>query len=193
MEVQLGYEVRLALFDSPYTFETREPLGRNWREGRIEFTGDFWTDDDRVFEMNAYVRTSAADGKRRNFMEVEFSDNTDKVRFDLTGGGDQMRILATIMDFIDYVVKNLERRAKLFPRSYEGQWRVDGIHFEADEDEPSRVSLYKRMARKYLSKLGFRSVADFKSSGRKHTVILLTRSKQAMDFAKKELARRGFI
>ena len=131
-----SHEIRLALFDSPYKNYISKTTGG--------FRGDFETDDGRWFALNMntlYQRTDS--GETLIFAETSFKDKTNDEGMHLTGEGDQMRILATVVDWIGKALKGLRLRGM----------RVDAVYFVAYGG--SRISLYKRMIKRLMGRTDF--------------------------------------
>ena len=132
MSIHLAHEIRLALFDSPYEFKWSSSSAR-------KKTAVFSTSDKRSFTVTIYIQSL---GGTAQFLDVGFQD--EKGRVNITKGGDQFRIFATVLDIVKRVVETGKN--------------ISGLMFTADVEEPSRVSLYRRALKKYGKDLGLSAV-----------------------------------
>ena len=141
MITQLAHEVRLALFDSPYEYRMSS--------SKRGFNGRFTTQDGREFEMqiSAGPRRVVFDADRAYvFAEAVFKDLHASDSTGMTGKGDQIRIFATVLDFIKRALKGLRTRRVV----------VDVLSFYAIGK--SRISLYERMSKKLMRAMGFKKL-----------------------------------
>lgn len=110
----------------------------------------FNTDDGRSISVDVgHMRTHDT---YEHEAVIEFTDETTDFSFDLTGKGDAMRIMSTILDTIKDTIKTTN---------------PDLITFSADKEEESkdlksvhrtgRAKLYKTMVKRFAGKLGYTS------------------------------------
>ncbi len=103
---------------------------------KYQDTYGFLTDND------IYYVVSIVKGEEHNSLTFE----TEQGEMGLTNRGDAFRIFATVFDIIKQV-KHIKSRP---------------LEFGASRSEPSRVKLYKRMAKLLKKELGFKKLTIYK-------------------------------
>ena len=128
-------------FDNPYKFKKSIDFSH--------FTQyEFATDDDVVY-LVTLTRPDTSQGDYMPYTSLSFE--TEHGIMHLTGEGDAFRIFATVLAIIKKEKKNIKSH---------GSFR-----FASDSFEGSRVRLYKIMAKKLKSLLGYKKLENKKSSG----------------------------
>ena len=184
------------VFDKPYKWRG---AGKNTPEGGIKdfqkgnFKGSlyfFKTDDKRLVEVYIYewdivppakYRMIPVSQKQGRVMEMHFavekrrlSGKGKEMSADITGGGDAMRIFATVLDVVGaYIKKN---KPDII--------RVMGTKTK-DDEIGSRLELYKKLIKRYASKLGYQYDNKVMTIGDRKTTA-------GLELAVMKLVRKGF-
>ena len=116
-----------------------EPYKWGWNPGASEerVTGGFRTDDNSTVSVD-FELAGRQDESGRAYYMFSFARNGS---METTGEGDAFKIFATVAQMIEEFVKD---------------YRPDVITFTANDGEPARKSLFKRMLPKLARKLGLR-------------------------------------
>ena len=184
------------VFDKPYKWRG---AGKNTPEGGIKdfqkgnSKGSlyfFKTDDKRLVEVYIYewdivppakYRMIPVSQKQGRVMEMHFavekrrlSGKGKEMSADITGGGDAMRIFATVLDVVGaYIKKN---KPDII--------RVMGTKTK-DDEIGSRLELYKKLIKRYASKLGYQYDNKVMTIGDRKTTA-------GLELAVMKLVRKGF-
>ena len=157
------------LFEKPYKWTLRDKHSR--ADIRIIGSKDtryyFKTDDGETmvvrFNISRTTSKSSPGDSSKDLYKTGVDFFNDKAfntgRHKMTGLGDAMKIMSTVLDIIKDSIKKMN---------------YDEIHFYADkaegEETTGRVKLYKKMVKRFASELGYNSKE--KDEGRDISFIL---------------------
>jgi len=112
--------------------------------GRIELTAShFW----RAAGLKFSDIPDMTAEKEGHAVAIAFSkENAGETTFDMTGEGDEFRILATVLDIINAIIK------KHVPAILYFSGHKD------DKEKGGRVSAYKAIIKRFVSKAGYESI-----------------------------------
>jgi len=109
----------------------------------------FNTDDGRTIAVDvSHIRTQKT---YEHKAVIEFTDETTDFSFDLTGKGDAMRIMSTVLDTIKDTIKTTN--PDLINFSADKQQGIPGNAFKLKAT--GRAKLYKTMVKRFAGKLGY--------------------------------------
>lgn len=137
-------------FDKGYRFTTKTD-----KDG--DYSADVITDDGSKLRLIMY-KTSADE------WHVGFARNSSG---DVTGEGDALKIMATVLDFTQKIIKKEKPKVVSF--------NSEGGRMKKKDDKGSRTRLYTRVANKYASKLGYRVTTGVYPYGDNTTAFNLVR------------------
>jgi len=186
------------VFDKPYKWKsagksTPEIGIKDFQKGNFKGSQYFFkTDDKRYGEVYIYewdivppakYRTIPVSQKQGRVMEMHFAVETSwnqmgvqgsEMSSDITGKGDAMRIFATVLDVVGaYIKKN---KPDII--------RVMGTKTK-DDEIGSRLELYKKLIKRYASKLGYQYDNKVMTIGDRKTMA-------GLELAVMKLVRKGF-
>jgi hypothetical protein len=119
--------------------------------GTVEFTANhFWIDLDR--QLGGMKIKKAG-----HTIAIEFAKN---MSYDMTGEGDAIRILATVLDIMKSVIKKHEPMTLTFSAD-KGQDKSD----RSGREKTGRAGAYGAIVKRFAGKMGYKS--DTKDSNRK--------------------------
>jgi len=176
-------------FDKPYEWgyadSFAKPMGGVADYQKGDFKGQktrFKTHDNREVEVSIFEWDIVPPKPKfpvfqnqGRVMEMHFAVETgDMMSGDITGKGDAMRIFATVLDILTtYIKKN---KPDII--------RVMGAKSE-DAEIGSRLSLYKKLIRRYASKVGYKYDDNIITVGDKKT-------EAGLEIAVMKLVRKGY-
>jgi len=185
------------VFDKPYKWRsagksTPESGIKDFQKGNFKGSLYFFnTDDKRLVEVYIYewdivppakYRMIPVSQKQGRVMEMHFAvEETDaawphhtEMSSDITGKGDAMRIFATVLNVVGaYIKKN---KPDII--------RVMGTKTK-DDEIGSRLELYKKLIKRYASKLGYQYDNKVMTIGDRKTTA-------GLELAVMKLVRKGF-
>jgi hypothetical protein len=143
-------------------FEFRESLDSGYRftmktDKDGDYSADVITDDGSKLRVIMY-KTSPEE------WHVGFARNSKGT---VTGEGDALKIMTTVLDFTQKVIKKEKPKVVSF--------NSEGGRMSKGDDKGSRTKLYTRIANKYASKLGYRVTKKDYGYGDKVTEFNLVR------------------
>ena len=160
MKMKSFYQYITEIFDNPYKWRggnvakgSITPKNSGIREnyvfktadgGRIELTAShFW----RAAGLKFSDIPDMTAEKEGHAVAIAFSkENAGETTFDMTGEGDEFRILATVLDIINAIIKKHE---------------PEMLYFSGDKDgkeKGGRVGAYKAIIKRFAGKAGYESI-----------------------------------
>ena len=127
-----------------YTFRTSN-------DGSIEVTANhFWIDLDRQLGGMKIKKTG-------HTIAIEFSKDGS---YGMSGEGDAMRIMATVLDIMKSIIKKHEPMTLIFSADK----AHDGLGKRGGREKTGRVGAYGAIVKRFAGKMGYKS--DAKDTGR---------------------------